>query len=349
MTSIAKNKTMRITSSAATGRSICLVLTDSVDVDDDTIVLIHRSGEEPAWSRLLVNFDVVDVCPTPAPLQKIAEYVCVASTGEAIFLAHEPIVERINEPTNFERIGIGTGMLSAIRAMGERLFSTGRGGQAYVRTETAQWVPAAATFPIEEYRDDHINLSAGAMGPGANTMTFGGTSVPDTGDGGERARLLIAGDMDAYKRALRKIRRNYGTLWMLRDNKWIKVPLPTEAVITDLLTDPGHGVFASTSSGSVSRISSEDEIETIYSSATPRDITDLSVWDRRLVILHSDELVAHDFVPASEVTLASPEDFKMMTNFHSNEDVTWLVDGRGLAQWSGSDWQEIRIPPALIR
>ncbi len=348
MTSIGKSNTLRITSSAAKGRTICLVLTDSLHVDDDAIVLVYRDGENPTWSRHLLDFDVVDVCSTP-PSASVSEFVCVASSGEAIFVLPDPVVERINEVGNYERIGTGTGMLSAIRPIDGRLVAMGRGGQVYGRTDAGAWSRLATTYPIEEHADDHINLSTGAKGLSNGTLAFGGMSVPNTDDGGERARLLIAGDMDAYKRALRKIRRYYGTLWVLAQGGWTKLQLQSDAPVTDTIHVPKHGLYVSTSAGAVYRIESEDEIETIYSNSSPTDIPDLSTWEGRLIIVHSGALVAHGFAPDSDVTIDTPPDFQMMMDLHSNEHATWLVDARGFAKWTGDGWQEIRIPAALMR
>ncbi|MHA6643554.1 hypothetical protein [Mesorhizobium sp. A623] len=350
MPSITARHKLRIFASASTGPTICLALKDFEAGDADSIVLIHTPRSPQAWQRIEVPFDVMDLARLPQPNDDGAEYIALASTGEAIVLASQLKTERINPEGTFRFIEPGKGMLSAFSELGINLLALGRGGQVYQRGDAADWQVMSDTYPLEDDPTDHINFLCAAALSKEGALFFGGSAQPQTKSLDDITQSLLRGDIEGFSRQIMTdVRPIYGTLWRLKAGQWSKVDIPFSGTVTGLKTILEQRVLLATNFGLVGEIIDVDQFENIYAHTDQKNISMLTVWDDRTIVLLDDEIVALDLIAGTDEAIPVPPGFEALQQLQAEGDDVWLVDWRGLARWSGSGWEEVEIPRALLR
>lgn len=350
MPSITARNKARIFASASNGATICLALKDFEAGDADSFVIFYSPSSPQPWRRLEIPFDVMDVALLPDPPRNGADYIALASTGEAIVLSDPLRVTRINPEGIFRVIEPGKGMLSAFDCPAGKLTALGRGGQAYRFIEPNNWPAVSATFPLEDDPTDHINFLCAGMHAGERALYFGGSAEPQTKSFDEITAALLRGDIEDFtNRIMTDVRAIYGTLWRLADDQWRKLDLPTSGTITSLLQSRRGRLLLSTNLGFAAEIVASDQIQGIYARSDQKNIALLTEWNDRTIVLLDDEIVSLDLTTGDEDSLPVPGGFEAMQNLHAGGDNVWLVDWRGLARWNGVGWDEIQIPGTLLR
>ena len=349
MPSITSRQKLRIFASASTGSTICLALKDFEAGDADSVVLIYTPRSPQAWQRIEIPFDVMDLARLPQPNDG-ADYIALASTGEAIVLASQPRIERINPEGTFRFIEPGKGMLSAFSQLGVKLLALGRGGQVYQRGDAASWQAMSDIYPVEDDPTDHINFLCAAAHSKEGALLFGGSAQPQTRSFDDITQSLLRGDIEGFSRQIMTdVRPTYGTLWRLKAGQWSKVDIPFSGTVTGLKTVLERRVLLSTNFGLVAEIVNIDQLENIYAHTEAKNISMLTAWDNRTIVLFDDEIVSLDLIAGTDEALPVPPGFEALQQLHAEGDDIWLVDWRGLARWSGSGWEEVIIPQALLR
>ncbi|MHA6686772.1 hypothetical protein [Mesorhizobium sp. A556] len=323
----------------AAGGKLCFLLRQPERVEGRSTVVTYLSEAEPEWLQQTFDEEFVALCAAPTN-SRGADFLALTGEGLVYFLRSGTSVQipgaGFNQPGSRN-----LGRMDNLLLLGKELIATGYGGQAYRSGDGENWAPVASTFPVPPVSQDTIRFGWAAVQLARSHYVFGGEVVTGLSIPTDFGSLGGAADIAAMIRA--QARRDYGTLWLLQDDNWQDVELPTNSTIDQIVTADGKVVYLRFRPG------------VVYSTTDFTDMTEVAVNDAGLSALgvhQGDALLADEtslFIlsPNGTVPFVPPLPAMRgrMLELSSSSGILYVIREASVWRLVSQIWEEIAVPP----
>jgi hypothetical protein len=350
----------------ALSRDRFCIAVHELDVDDQFSIILEYDGKfAQPWSRVEVRRNIADLTAHPDVTPDGRPYVAASNEGDVFFIRDEGILtEKIPGAGVYSADANGSGAINGIHFADGRLYAFGLGGQLYRRDPETGWrrLPIADQQAARHGSLASLRGSAGVYAAGAIAPQF----LPASEDI-EKAQLeaAAAGDFQRFEELGKEAERiaeqqgfggmPTGLLLHRVEDSWVRVDGGTEQSLNDIFIETTERVWIVGAGGSILLGNAKDGFKNV-SFHGDRNINLISITKLGERMIVASDYSLHFFDGHMLSPLKPKLDPFINRNVPTPQKVQ-CVDGvlfyfdykHGVHRFDGENWEEISIPPELLR